>query len=123
MKLKFYLLLYITILFIYGLTLNAFANVSYNILSEININQTANEISSSTATTATGDSISIIITRNRWYGKIIEYDDKAFLYAFYFLKIPIMINNTNIVLFHFGFFLLLSYIFLMLIIKKFINKQ
>jgi len=63
MKLKFYLLLYITILFIYGLTLNAFANVSYNILSEININQTANEISSSTATTATGDSISIIITR------------------------------------------------------------
>ncbi len=123
MKLKFYLLLYITILFIYGLTLNAFANVSYNILSEININQTANEISSSTTTTATGDSISIIITRNRWYGKIIEYDDKAFLYAFYFLKIPIMINNTNIVLFHFGFFLLLSYIFLMLIIKKFINKQ
>ncbi len=51
-----------------------------------------------------GESVSVTVQRNRWYGKIIENvgDDSkiSYIYLFNFLRLPLIINKFNFIYVH-----------------------
>lgn len=46
------------------------------------------------------DDIQVYVTRNRWYGKIIEENKVEFVYLFGFLKLPLKIGNFSFLWLH-----------------------
>lgn len=51
-----------------------------------------------------GESVSVSVQRNRWYGRIIENvgDDNSisYIYLFNFLRLPLIINKFNFIYVH-----------------------
>jgi len=66
-----------------------------------------------------GESVSVQVTRNRWYGTIHENNGKAYLHLFNLVKLPHKIKNYNFVWFHLIFLI----IFILLSILIFTNKK
>ena len=50
-----------------------------------------------------GDSVSIIVERQRWYGEIIENNELSILYLFNKIQLPIKKSGTSFVFFHYLF--------------------
>lgn len=52
-----------------------------------------------------GDMVSVTVTRQRWYGKIIEQAGKeskvSYLYLFWILKMPLAVNDFHFLYLHF----------------------
>lgn len=53
------------------------------------------------------DDVSVSVTRDRWYGTIIENGDTKNLYFFDKIKLPLLINGINYVLYHIVFLILM----------------
>jgi hypothetical protein len=109
MKATKYILIFLGIsLFLYLIIINL---ISIQI-NQTNGNQTKAEYSGETQKVNVGDSVSVLIVRQRWYGKIYE-DNSKNLYLFNLIKIPIESNNKNYTSSHLVF---ISCWFLILII-------
>ena len=52
-----------------------------------------------------GDMVSVTVTRQRWYGKIIEQAGReskvSYLYLFWILKMPLAVNDFHFIYLHF----------------------
>lgn len=57
-----------------------------------------------------GDSVSVTVIRDRFYGKLIEQGDIKTAVIFSFLKIPIEKNGKNLILIHL-FFIIILFLF------------
>lgn len=60
-------------------------------------------------------SVSVLIQRTRWYGKIIEQDGESRLYLFYFLPIPLHERQINFKWIHISFLGISAYLITLLI--------
>lgn len=47
-----------------------------------------------------GDSVSVTVTRNRWYGTIKESGENSYVYIFDTIKIPMKVNGIDLVWYH-----------------------
>jgi len=108
----------ITTIIIYFFSINVFAlfilSTPEESIQEVKSKNQISEIS-------VGDTTSVTLERNRWYGRIIENVGKetkvSYLYLFKidFITIPLVIHNTNFKWIHFYFILLMALLFLILI--------
>ncbi len=67
-----------------------------------------------------GDMVSVTVTRQRWYGKIIEQAGKesrvSYLYLFWILKMPLAVNDFHFLYLHF------LMLFLLIVMAAFILR-
>ena len=98
MKLTKYILLSLgIILILYIIIINFLFNNNFQDFIGYNFSDNGTYISSSGGIEKVnmGDSVSVKITRNRWYGTIYEENNNKILYLFKFIPLPIEKNNSN----------------------------
>jgi len=68
-------------------------------------------------------SVSVQVTRNRWYGEIIINNGIEYLYLFNLIGLPKKINNCNFVIFHLIFLVMLTLFTILIFTKRKIYKE
>jgi len=112
MKATKYILIFLGIsLFLYVVVINLIS--TYYLPGQNNNTEDSNSYSGNQIKLNVGDSVSVSIIRNRWYGKIYEEGGSKILYIFDKLRMPIETNGRNYILSHIIF---ISFWFLILII-------
>lgn len=53
-----------------------------------------------------GEDVSITVTRHRFYGTIIESENSSYLYLLNRIRLPLIVNGINYILFHILFVIL-----------------
>ena len=69
------------------------------------------------------DSVSVMVTRNRWYGEIIINNGEAYLYLFNLIKLPHKIQSYNFIIFHIIFLITLILFIILIFTKKKVYKE
>jgi len=46
------------------------------------------------------DDVSVTVVRERFYGKIYQYDEDSYVYLLYFVKLPLKIDGKDYLWFH-----------------------
>ena len=120
-KLALKIALIVFIIVIYIFSINLFASL-INSSSET---QTISGVISGRLNTriSLSESVSITITRNRWYGKIIINNGIEYLYLFNLIRLPKKIQNYNFVIFHLIFLVTLILFTILLFIEKKVYKE
>lgn len=104
MKQKYILLILIASLITYIIVINLINSASFQ---NARNNNTSNSISGGADVRINmGDSVTVSIVRNRWYGKIYEEGDSKILYLFKKIKLPLEDNGKDYLPFHIFFSLL-----------------
>ena len=102
-------LIMIATLFIYVILIRM-SIIGFGFIDKISYYNYSNDIENENVVVGVGQSVEVTITRDRWYGKIIENNGDKRLYLFYSIPIPIIINNSSYVILHIAF--LIFYILL-----------
>lgn len=101
---------FIIILIVYILLINQvplFLKENLFKQSKINIGNSQTEVN-----IGMSENIVVTVTRNRFYGRIIEEDNYSYIYLFYFIRLPLSYKNFNFLYIHFIFLLVYSYLLL-----------
>jgi len=69
------------------------------------------------------ESVSILVTRNRWYGKILEENGHSILYLFRFVKLPIRVKKLNFIYYHVIFLFILTALIILFSLNKKVYKD
>ena len=106
----------------YLLIINILSLINFNIIENyIDYNQDQ-ENYGTTQRLGFGESVSVSVKRNRWYGIIYESGAVSNLYIFQVLRLPLKNDNFNFKIIHFIFFLLVI-LFLMFYYIKYRNNE
>ena len=112
-------------LFVYVFFINALFNTNFQdfINSNFSNNEDKYYISGSEERLNMGDSVSVQITKNRWYGTIYEENNKEILYLFDFIPLPLEKGDSNYLQAHLIFSGFWLFILIITIISHFILKE
>ena len=87
-----------------------------NIISMIDLNltwiQNFEQLETREITVGVSDSVSVIATKHRFYGKIIERNGDKILYLFYLIRVPIKVKSFDYTFIH--IFFIIFFVFLLL---------
>ena len=110
------IVLIITIFIVYIISINIFASlISY---SYINPKTTEKIEGGSVVEISVGESMSVQVTRPRWYGTIYENNGNSYLHLFDFIILPKKIKNYNFIWFHLIFLIILISLTFLIFTKK-----
>jgi len=70
-----------------------------------------------------GDSVSVTVTRNRWYGTIYEENNNKILYLFKFIPLPLEKDNSDYLTAHIIFICLWITLITIILIFNFALKE
>lgn len=123
MKIK-RLIVFVVIIVLYVFLINFF---SVFFASEISSGIIQDNQASGMLDVKIGASVGVSVVKNRFYGRINEYSTEhikvSYLYLFYFIKLPLLIHETNFLYFHIIFILLMIMIYLILKVCERRNKN
>jgi len=101
----------------YILTINIFANLI--LITSNNQEITTKTIikGGTTVNIGVSESVSVTVTRNKFYGTIIINNGKEYLYLFDFIMLPKKIKNYNFIWFHLIFLSIIILVSILIFIK------
>ena len=111
----------ILVIIIYIFSINLFASL-------INFSSTQQSIKSIISgglsiVVSMSDSVGIVVTKERFYGTIIETNGEAYLYLFNLVKLPHKIQSYNFIIFHLIFLITLILFTILIFTKKKVYKE
>ena len=98
--------LIIGLIVIYYFLINSFAQ--FYLLNDFSLSQVTYESINGDVNIGFGDSVNVLVNRNRWYGNIIESSQSSFLNLSIFI-LPLRIKDINFIYIH-GFFILFVFL-------------
>ena len=119
LALKIALIMFVIVIYIFSI--NLFASL-INFSSQ---QQSISNVISSGLIVVVGfsDSVSITVTKKRWYGEIIINNGIEHLFLFNLIKLPKKIQSYNFVIFHLIFLVTLILFIILIFIKKKVYKE
>ena len=117
--LKFLVIIFVIVIYI--LSINLFASL-------INFSSQSQSLSSMFGSSSEviigfSESVSVTVTRERFYGTIIINNGMEYLYLFNLITLPKKINGYGFMIFHIIFLIILILLTILLFIKKKVYKE